>query len=128
MEASELRIGNWALKALKSGQGRKLKAQIGPEDIVRIYNNTGSVNYEPIPLTEEWLVRFGFEKDDTGVDIFDQDYYKWYQKEFPIIGVLCQSSDNLYLFDENTDTLRISFVHQLQNLYFALTGTELPTV
>jgi len=123
MEASELRIGNWVAP---TNDEAKYPYKITAQELV--YFEADSQRFKPIPLTEEWLVRFGFEKDDTGVDIFDQDYCKWYQKEFPIIGVLCQSSDNLYLFDENTDTLRISFVHQLQNLYFALTGTELPTV
>ena len=81
--------------------------------------------WEAIPLTEEWLLKVGFEKDDSGVEISDQDYCEWYQKEFPVVGILCQSSDKSYIFDENTDTLRLKYVHELQNLYFALTGSEL---
>lgn len=81
--------------------------------------------FQPIPLNEKWLLKAGFEKDDSGVDMFDQDYCEWYQKEFPIIGLICQSSDKSYIFDENTDTLRLKYVHELQNLYFALTGSEL---
>ena len=80
---------------------------------------------KPITLTEEILLKCGFEKDDTGVDMFDPDYAEWYQMEFPVIGILCQSSDKKYLFDENTDTLRIQYLHQLQNLFFDLTGEEL---
>jgi len=81
--------------------------------------------YTPIPLTEEWLLKAGFEKDDSGVEISDQDYCEWYQKEFPIIGILCQSSDKSYIFDEDTDTLKIKYVHELQNLYFSLVNEEL---
>ena len=75
--------------------------------------------------TNTILIKFGFEKDDSGVEMNDPDYCDWYQKEFPIIGELCQSSDKSYLFDTETDTLRIKYVHQLQNLYFALCGEEL---
>lgn len=82
-------------------------------------------NIYAIELTEEWLLKAGFEKDDSGVDMFDQDYCEWYQKEFPVIGIICQSHDKEYIFDENTDTLRLKYVHQLQNLYFALKGSEL---
>lgn len=82
-------------------------------------------NLMPIPLTEEWLLKFGFIKDDSGVEMDDPDYCEWYERDFPVIGTLCQSSDKEYLFDMETDTLRIKYVHQLQNLYFALTGEEL---
>ena len=78
----------------------------------------------PIPLTEEILLRCGFEKDDTGVDMYDQDYHEWYQKEFPVIGMLVQNDTKEYLFDENTDTLRIRYLHELQNLLSVL-GKEL---
>jgi hypothetical protein len=55
----------------------------------------------------------------------DPDYCEWYERKFPTIGTLCQSSSKKYLFDVETDTLRIKYVHQLQNLYFVLTGEEL---
>lgn len=81
--------------------------------------------FQVIPITPEWLERMGFEKDDSGVEMSHEDYCEWYEKLFPIIGWLVQSSSKEYLFDEETDTLRIKYVHQLQNLYYALTGTEL---
>lgn len=129
MKTSELRIGN----LLEFSNG------IQPSKIVMVgrrFFSSASIekedndfeitpHYRPILLTDEWLLKAGFEKDDTGVDIYDQDYHEWYQKELPIIGIICQSSDKSYLFDENTDTLRIKYVHQLQNLIFALTGEEL---
>jgi len=150
MKANELRIGNlitidnsvyWPklrdlpLIVTHIGQTMNIKGEsshsVGCEHINQkpnTYYETYSQfieNIKPIPLTEEWLLRFGFEKDDSGVDIFDQDYCEWYQKEFPTIGILCQSSDKSYIFDENSDTLRLKYVHELQNLNFALTGEEL---
>ena len=116
MKANELRIGNWV-------NNNEEDYQITSATILQL--ERGDSTAKPIPLTEEWLIKFGFKKDDTGVDVFDQDYFEWYQKEFPIIGMLSQSNDKSYIFDENTDTLKIYYVHQLQNLYFALTNEEL---
>lgn len=82
--------------------------------------------YQPVGLTDEWLLRLGFEMDNSGVEKDHQDYCEWYQRKFPIIGELITNSDMSFVFDIETDTLRIRYVHQLQNLYFALTGCELP--
>ena len=68
---------------------------------------------KPIPLTEEWLLKLGFE----------------YDKTMPFL--LCKGAFNI-----NTENHNIwqyghkvitspRHVHQLQNLYFALSGQEL---
>ena len=119
IKANELRIGN-CIKLNNSD------TTLVPRDFQRYCKSFGIFEeFEPIELSEEWLLKAGFEKDDSGVDMFDQDYCEWYQKEFPVIGIICQNHDKEYIFDENTDTLRLKYVHQLQNLYFALTGSEL---
>lgn len=67
----------------------------------------------PIQLTEEWLLRLGFEKED---DVF----YKIKDSEGWLLtndGELTKSISEFYIC--------VRFVHQLQNLYFALTGEEL---
>lgn len=65
---------------------------------------------KPIHLTEEWLVKLGFVKDKLDntyykgdFEIYLPKYFKWKESIF-----------------RNVKT-----VHQLQNLYFALTGEEL---
>ena len=124
MKASELRIGNLVFFISKY--------EFFEVTDISSYNNTLSSEeycrdlseFQPIPLTEEWLVKFGFEKDDNGSEI-ESDYFQWYEMDFPLIGLLVQSDCKEYVFDENSDTLRIKYVHQLQNLYFALTGEEL---
>lgn len=75
-------------------------------------------NIEPIPLTEEWLVRFGFEKCLNGF---------WCEKDF--LNVKLIDSD-IVIFISGTDHdlnihSKVQYVHQLQNLYFALTNQEL---
>jgi hypothetical protein len=65
---------------------------------------------KPIPLTEEWLIRFGFTAKNK-VD---------YESNCGILDL--ESTDAGFLFDSR---LVIEHVHTLQNLYFALTGQEL---
>ena len=72
--------------------------------------------YKPIQLTEEWLLKFGFEKE-FGV--------------FKLKGLKCwftkyTSEPNLYSVNiGNIKLSTLKYVHELQNLYFALTGSEL---
>lgn len=62
----------------------------------------------PIPLTEEWLFKFGFEGSD--IDNYSIEL----------------SNGNFFILDSLDPIARnIFYVHQLQNLYFALTGKEL---
>lgn len=81
------------------------------------YNcSLGDSSVEPVKLTEEWLLKFGFHKGNqfpyidgaTGWFCLDENsgYYK-----------LALPSDNI--------GNQFQFVHQLQNLYFGLTGEEL---
>ena len=77
----------------------------------------------PIPLTEEWLVKFGFELN--GEDYIIPNFI------FEIRKKLKSHSDVFVLFhdsndmDEIMESVEISHIHQLQNLYFALTNEEL---
>ena len=93
----------------------------------------GCVEYEkiqPILLTEEILLKFGFERHDNGsvsaqfsygINPVTQDYIiyliwiKDYENDYQLNG---------FPFYQN-GYFEIKTVHQLQNLYFALTNTEL---
>ncbi len=118
IKANEIRIGNIVEKSIKSGNGRKLIAEIGCQDIVRIFENTGNFNYEPIPLTEEWLIRFGFEKALNGYWC-QQDLFNVKISKFDVIEIYLRGSDTDLAF------CGIQYVHQLMNLYHSLTQTEL---
>lgn len=73
----------------------------------------------PIPLTEEILLKCGFRRENyiskKAWNISFGFYNIW-----GIIG----DKFTLYLNGDETET-EIKYLHQLQNLYFALTGTEL---
>lgn len=75
-----------------------------------------SFHFKPIPITEEWLLKFGFVQSQDIDTIFGlklNDF--WYINEFQI-----RNNFNSILLD-----FELKYVHQLQNLYFALTGTHL---
>lgn len=84
-------------------------------------NNIPLKFVNPIPLTEEWLLKFGFEKNLNSNNII---YYILAGKCLLEYNLTHNIADivkkvHLDLFIE------IEYVHQLQNLYFALTNEEL---
>ena len=87
---------------------------------------------EPIPLTEEWLIKFGFRQG--GYDLMEWAHKKHDRIWFVGVESDCEDNTNEWLGwnynieaegDALDSQLYIKTVHQLQNLYFALTGEEL---
>lgn len=88
----------------------------------------------PIKITEEWLLKFGFEKfvyesEETGYGTeyklkASEDVFMVYADDFSL-GIYSDeiSEQNDVAVIPNHE--HIKHVHQLQNLYFALTGEEL---
>lgn len=118
MKANELRINNWVYEV--DEDFNRLLVQIGVGDLCDIecsIDNEG--DYEPIPLTAEWLEKFGFENSS----IKDKFYTKNTSLAISIVG-------NKFRFIQGNFVCQLilrelDYVHQLQNLYFALTGEEL---
>ena len=69
--------------------------------------------FAPIPLTEEWLLKFGFERDPR--------WTKW-SLENPFF-MITRNRGIYSLFDRGRVPLK--YVHQLQSLFWCLTGNEL---
>lgn len=106
IQANELRIGNWLLFT-----------------DFPVYNNPVQVRQgelkqewldwfaKPIPLTPEILEKCGFEN-------WDKNKYS--------NDILCLTINGEgFLYLANQRHVNIFYLHQLQNLYFALTGEEL---
>ena len=79
--------------------------------------------FSGIPSTEEWLIKLGFEK------IIDNEFTLRYElKKDPRFDYFFPKH-NLKTFglrfQGSTFFDVVKYVHQLQNLYFALTGKEL---
>ena len=118
MEASELRIGNYVTSNTKLLENEVLTVTDINETHVQAWTKGplgASDEYlEPIPLTEEWLIKFGFECDGRG--------------EIRLPDFIIESFHDGYHYTAGEGCMfgvPILYVHQLQNLYFALTGNEL---
>lgn len=130
MEANELRVNNFV--EIEMNTGWRLRKVRGYD----IYNIHGideydKANYRPIPLTEEWLLKFGFEIID---EVINKCYRKQLFKGDGYMDYLSIIDRGVYIFMLTSNYGKESvlanppkYVHQLQNLYFALTGEELQT-
>lgn len=126
MKANELRIGNW----IESN----VYQQVTIEHLEFLLNDSikDKSSIKPIPLTEEWLLRFGFKKNEPEIS---DGYFNWWNKEKSVsVDVEYVLTDNgielLYYFvlqDINgcRPYKHIIYVHQLQNLFYCLRGEEL---
>lgn len=130
IKTSELRLGNWVFGHNPATMAYKQVGYFKVDDIneegVNTYRvdgfDTESAYYEPIPLTPELLEKCGFE--------LNKKVYRWHKNTITI----CNNEDNTgFYWDLSADGgLRlatewkdVNYLHQLQNLFFALTGEEL---
>jgi hypothetical protein len=119
MKANELRIGNFLLK-----NNMVIECDSYSISSIENYENRAK-EYEPILLTEGWLEKFGFY-DDIEYD----DYLEMKIKNDDWDRILTvKKFDNHFMvgnrFGEWVVLGQCKYIHQLQNLYFALTGKEL---
>ena len=106
MKKQELRIGNLI----------EVNGVIQEVCVIPLPENCTIENTKPIPLTEDWLLNLGFVNNCLIIK-----------------GILFEVGHVGSDFVNNEMTLRINqfislkiqHVHQLQNLYFAITNTEL---
>lgn len=121
MKASELRIGNFLLFENEAQE----VSSIHSDNTIRLRKTKNdnchgcycldAITIKAIPLTEDWLLKFGFESDGiewwTGVlslGIYKDGLY------------YCPTEDIHYRRGKE-----FKYVHQLQNLHHALTDEEL---
>ncbi len=111
MKKEELRIGNW-YQSVKWGVPVRC-------DLTDLYNLSANADgadddppidemFAPILLTEEWLKKLGF---------------KPLKNDFQMKGLIIHKRKRGFIVRRSIQQL--FYVHQLQNLYFALTGSEL---
>ena len=118
MEAKDLRIGNliqdcFGKVYVINGVTKKDNCVTDFSDTVLVNNDVGvfklrTDGIEPIRLTDEWLMNFGFTgggKNAIKLIKINDFYYE------------CLVNRSL--------GVDIKYVHQLQNLYYALTGFDL---
>lgn len=138
MRASELRIGN-IIKIKKP-----ILKDLISEGFQKIYTDRTTVIYvgydylgviidnseveimlqdiEPIPLTEEWLFKFGFEYYPSKRE---NRAFRKGKLQIVLSGNYIYPNGRTYYKSWCIIESQPKTVHQLQNLYFALTGEEL---
>lgn len=122
MKPTELRLGNLIkVKELNLNNGNyEWETQEVTYHVLHSILAGNRKGFEPIPIAEEWLLRFGFEKINEPLGYHFENKDCWIY----LIGLGFEIEINT--LDERHNLCRsFLYVHQLQNLYFALTGNEL---
>ncbi len=130
IDSKELRSGNYLqgepFSHTRMGIYSDGITQITAYGIAMIETEKGfAEHYSPIPLTEEWLNKLGLKKE-TGYlyktvcrfefqDGHLEETDGWWSWR------LCTDKE----YDQWSDITSFQFVHELQNLHFALAGTDL---
>jgi hypothetical protein len=112
MKKNELRVGDWVFDY--EGYDYQIK---GYEIYVDMHEE-----FEPIPITKEWLECLGFEynKSHENFRIKAGDYFNSIKY---INGEWCYNNDRSDAGCYFVATIK--YVHELQNLYFAINKEEL---
>ena len=118
IQGNELRIGNWVFH---NGKPLKITNVLNWCVNMEFGEASGDRNDEinideisPFPVTKEVLVQCGFEISPWG----------YVRKSLNDFGVILNLRTFSYEVSGN-NSVKIQYLHQLQNLYFALTGEEL---
>lgn len=152
VNASELRIGNLLNPVANSIVLSQEVHTVEPTTLMILLGQIDSrgITFHPIPLTEEWLIKFGFEKQPKKIRHGNgQDWTPEYPQTHTIdfvrqtkdIDCPCiityetfywVNKDGGIEVDNETVSSNLligwggfAYVHKLQNLFFALTGEEL---
>ncbi len=130
--ASELRIGNLILAHGKTLPIQQIHFNYANSNHWIYFENHSGKSIEeiqPIKLTPDWLERGGFEKasNDADEECYEITHYQTYRiyldpPSFHLQIVIPDGSGDRHY---PTIMAELKFLHQLQNLYFALTNSEL---
>ena len=140
IQLQEIRIGNLVFDKKRNRIVTVWGIESNHDKIVVNFANGSGVysidlkHIEPIPITEEWLLKFGFEKYDW----FDGCFIKCNNKHLMIQFYEPKQEILIYFTKISKDKdghkmngrdylfkVKKYYVHQLQNLFFSLTGEEL---
>jgi hypothetical protein len=135
MKSNELRIGNYYYD---------LDKEITQIEMLSPFLNDFKNRWEwlkyiePIPLTEEWLFKLGFYKEEKKASKNHGFYFSKCIEDYKYSFAFADFRNDWGFYHSYTDapneednnkfdciTVGIKHVHQLQNLYFALTNNEL---
>lgn len=107
MKDKELRIGNYVMQ-----DGEEIHGIVS----LTIHKySIGQIKLDPIALTEDWLVKFGFNKLPI---VFEHGKFYLYKEQNSNLWRLTHSGTNAHI-------TTLKYVHELQNIYYDLTKIEI---
>ena len=123
MKPEELRIGNYVNNGIEDIEINSIEY-----DDVEIKWNVSWDEFcaseyledcKPIPITDEWLLKLGFliAFDNDDIEIYKKGNFVYVNQNQIGTGTDIESR---ILIDND-----VNYIHQLQNLYYALTANEL---
>lgn len=133
IKPQELRVGNH-VDCVKNGDVKRdcIVLSIGPDSVALRYKSgkIGAMltSLQPIVVSQDFIIKAGFESNQ------DEHEEEWFHKDEDLFGM---KEDVLHpdwsdekpkwthIWDNAFTASPVDSVHQLQNLYFAMTGTEL---
>lgn len=129
MKHKDYRIGNWVEFDNRVFEIHTLAEEFPTLNTIEF--GIGVVdwnNIKPILLTDEWLIKLGFTKTKGR---YGYDYYL--AREYEVYFILEHWVDvyenskwkNHWHIKYTIKPFEIKYIHQLQNLFWALTGEEL---
>ena len=126
MKATELRIGNYIKLMLNHEDYETI--QVTSDELVMV--DKKQADYEPLRLTEDWLLKHGFSVKNFDYSIpISECKVVWLtlipQDEECTAYSVCVTQTDEDEEDQNVFLSDISYVHQLQNLYYAMANKEL---
>ena len=109
LQANELRIGNWVFI-------NELPIKLAASNFLVMLQDKGDsmTRCEGIPLTHKILTQFGFKRTPTG------DFY--------LNNFKLNTGHHEFKYGDARSTTKVEYVHQLQNLFFALNHRELDLI
>lgn len=127
MKSTELRIGNFIYYSQSPEDDQPydvFKTNLNDIHSLQI-NESIDLRYSPIPLTEQWFEKFGGEKSE-----FDLCAYRLYSltRDYDFHKIELEDGDSYWYCDQIIGDTCITYVHELQNLFFALTRQELELI
>jgi hypothetical protein len=130
MKAQELRIGNLYYYHIEDSMDDRKEwdevNRIDVFDLVHLSKHPDDSDYRPIPLTEEILLKAGFEKHrNSGMPGGDHNAYYYYGPISLTIDFELGSSNHNYDCQSVDGARKLEYLHELQNLYYALTHEKL---
>lgn len=137
IKATEIRLGNLILKegviyqiaSINSDETIRLKCddENNPNYSLGTIGCYHLLSITPIELTEDILVKCGFEKKDGEMWCEFHEEFEFVYKYYGLGLCIYWNNEARKFLDDHLEEYEceLKYLHQLQNLVFALTGTEL---